>query len=89
METTRHSTRDLNEAGALWAQDKFKVFFVKLEPVPGKDGLFKFVFDCECTPRDLEEFLIRYTNEQELIEPKKYDQRLSALRDSLRRVRVM
>jgi hypothetical protein len=84
----QYKTRDLNEAGVLWAQNDFQVSLDRLEPVTDKDGVFNFVFKCEAEPDVIEGFLSKYINQEIKIEPKTYDQKLNNLRDRLRKVRI-
>lgn len=84
----QYKTRDLNEAGVLWAQQEFPVSLERLEPVTDKEGVFNFVFKCDADANRIESFLSRYINQEITIEPKTYDQKLSNLRDRLRKVRI-
>lgn len=84
-----HSTRDLREAGFVWAQDHFKVSFKGLEASdkPELRGVFRFVFEIQATQEEVSLLLSEYMNQEATVEPKAYDQKLSNLRDNLRKAK--
>lgn len=82
-----YSTRDLREAGFVWAQKDLPVSFKGLEASDKYPGVFKFIFEVDATHDEFEALLGRYMNQDALVEPKAYDQKLSNLRDNLRKAK--
>lgn len=87
MEPFIHSTRDLREAGFLWAQRQVKVRFKGLEKSEQLPGVFKFQFEILSQRSEFESLLSLYMNQEAEVEPKTYDQKLSNLRDNLRKAK--
>lgn len=88
MDTFIHSTRDLREAGFLWAQSEILVQFDGLEAASEKlPGVFKFRFQVSSSRDEFEQLLGKYMNQEASVEPKTYDQKLANLRDNLRKVK--
>lgn len=87
MEPFVHSTRDLREAGFLWAQRQVEVRFRGLEASDQLPGVFKFQFEVRGTRAEFEALLSGYMNQEASVEPKAYDQKLSNLRDNLRKAK--
>ena len=85
MEPFIHSTRDLREAGFLWSQKQVQVRFRGLEASEQYPGVFKFQFEVLGPREDFEGLLAGYMNQEGSVEPKAYDQKLSNLRDNLRK----
>jgi len=86
----KHHTRDLKQAAFLWAQLTVNTRFAGLEPIPGEDNIFYFVFEVTPTDdtRDVEEelnsLIFSYTNGETCVEPLTYDKKMGQLRDHLR-----
>jgi len=87
MDIYIHSTRDLREAGFLWAQKELKAVFKGLDASDKYPGIFKFRFEIACTLEEFEALLFKYMSQEAVVEPKTYDQKLSNLRDNLRKAK--
>ena len=80
-----YSTRDLREAGFVWAQKELSVTFKGLEASDRQPGIFRFIFEIDASREVFENLLARYMNQEASVEPKLYDLKLNNLRDNLRK----
>lgn len=83
----RYPTRDLQEAGFLWAQRYFPARLVMLQPYSERDGVFQFVLELDTTEELFNSVMFKYNNQEADVEPRHYDQCLNNLRDHLRKAK--
>ena len=80
----KHETETLQRAAALLAQSEFLVHYEGLAPT-NTHGRYKFVLSVEASEEILEDWVKRYTRQNTLVEPRRYDQMLGMLRDDSKR----
>jgi hypothetical protein len=77
----------MKEAAFIWAQKNYGVSFKGLDAHEKHPGVFKFVFEVDATQDQFVELLGQYMNQEALVEPKSYDQKMNNLRDNLRKAK--
>jgi len=74
-------TKDVTEAAYLWCVEDFK--FNRLERSQKNKRTVFFIFQTELTEEDAGKVRNSFYNEETLVEPKKFQQRLSDVRNLL------
>ena len=71
----------------MWAQKDLPVVFAGLEINENMRGIYMFQFDIDADPSVVSEMLSNYMNQNAVVEPKAYDQKMNNLRDNLHKMR--
>jgi hypothetical protein len=80
-----YSTRDMKQAGFIWAQLVHDARFKGLTPLHNERGrdIFLFNFEVDASREQFNELLFQYTNGETCVEPLTYNKKIGQLLDHL------